>query len=99
MINNNKIVFQWDAGNKYKSLLKHGITNLEAESIFYDDNKIIYFDTTHSNTENRYICIGKSIFGRVLFSYFTVRNTKIRVIGTRPANKKNKTEYDNKTNI
>ncbi|MBK9329062.1 MAG: BrnT family toxin [Sphingobacteriales bacterium] len=88
-----KIKFQWDIGNKFKSVIKHGITNIEAESMFYDENLVIFSDEKHSNTEIRYICIGKSIFDRILFSSFTFRNSKIRVIGTRPANKKNKANY------
>ena len=69
-----KLEFIWDEGNISKSLTKHNIYNDEAESIFSDSNKLIFFDEKHSKIENRYICYGISIKGRVLTSYFTIRN-------------------------
>lgn len=88
-----KIYFQWDDGNKHKSVIKHGISNHEAESVFYDPENVISLDIKHSITEKRYICIGESYLNRILISIFTVRNGEIRVISTRIANKKIKHEY------
>ena len=86
--------FEWDKGNATKSLLKHGISNAEAESAFEDEYRKIRFDTKHSETELRYICIGKSVLGRILCIYFTERNGKIRIIGTRSANIKERLFYE-----
>ena len=88
-----RIVFEWDEGNKHKSVLKHGISNEEAESIFMDKNKILVLDNKHTKAEIRYICIGKSYVNRVLFCSYTIRNHKIRIISTRIADKKIKNEY------
>ena len=90
------IKFEWDSANKHKSLLKHGITNQEAETTFGDVNRIILYDDKHSDIEDRYICIGKSDLGNVLFRAFTFRQGKIRIISTRPANKKNTFDYEAK---
>ncbi|MDX2002092.1 MAG: BrnT family toxin [Chitinophagales bacterium] len=86
--------FQWDRGNLQKNLLKHGITNEEAESVFDDSRKIIVLDLKHSENETRYICIGKSKFDRVLYTAFTVRGSKYRIISCRPASKQNRQTYE-----
>ena len=88
--------FEWDAGNAYKSIIKHGINNVEAESVFNDKRKIILKDLHHSSSENRYFCYAKSIENRILTTIFTIRNQKIRVISSRPANKKERNLYENK---
>jgi uncharacterized DUF497 family protein len=91
------ITFQWDKGNESKSVHKHGITNIEAESIFGDGNKKILYDSKHSTNEIRYICIGKSEYERILYVYFCIREGKVRIIGSRLANRKNKDFYEKAT--
>jgi len=88
--------FEWDGADKYKSLLKHGITNQEAETAFKEANRIILYDEKHSGMEDRYICIGKSELGNILFTAFALRQGKIRIVSTRPANKKNTIDYETK---
>ena len=44
--------FEWDRGNITKSLIKHGISNTEAESSFKDEYKLISDDVKHSVREN-----------------------------------------------
>ncbi len=88
-----ELKFEWDKGNEHKSVLKHGISNDEAESVFYDSNLVIYSDIKHSIVEKRYICVGKSFLDRILISVFTMRGSKIRIISTRVANKKFRNEY------
>jgi uncharacterized protein len=88
------ILFDWDEGNLTKSVSKHGITNIEAQSIFFDSGNLIYFDQRHSGSEKRYICIGNSSLKRLLIAYFTVRGQRIRIIGTRIANKKERKIYE-----
>ena len=87
------IIFDWDAGNMMKNITKHGISNIEAESVFGDDDKLIVFDKKHSGDEMRFYCIGKSLEERVLLITFTTRSTKIRIISARKANEKEKKQY------
>lgn len=88
--------FEWDEGNRNKSVLKHGIENDEAESIFYDPKYIHYSDEFHSIfSEERFILIGRSKLNRILFCSFTFREEKIRIISTRKANAKNRRIYEN----
>lgn len=87
------IEFEWDSGNQDKSLKKHGITNQEAEEIFLNFN-IIFEDINHSLKENRFIILGKSTNEKLIFSSFTARNSKVRIISSRPASKKERINYE-----
>lgn len=90
-----KHYFDWDQWNIQKSFLKHGITNEEAESVFDDINQFHFPDLKHSLEEERYICIAKSCFGRILYTAYTFRNGKIRIISTRLADQEERQEYGN----
>jgi uncharacterized DUF497 family protein len=85
--------FEWDDGNVLKSVDKHGITNFEAESLFYDKGRIVRLSKRGSGTEVRYLCYGISNSGRLLTAYFIIRNGKIRIIGTRSARREEKEYY------
>jgi uncharacterized DUF497 family protein len=87
--------FDWDQWNSQKSFLKHGITNREAESAYMDPNLRINYDLKHSVEEDRYICIGKSEFNRLLMLVVTMRSSKVRIISSRLANKKERDLYGN----
>mgnify|MGYP001557832310 CR=1 FL=1 len=89
--------FDWDAGNRGKSLKKHGITDDESEEVFFDQKKRIFKDTVHSETEERFILVGMSRSGKRLFIAFTFRKSVIRVISSRPLNKKEQKLYEEKT--
>jgi len=89
--------FDWDRGNRGKSLKKHGITDEECEEIFFDERKKVLKDVLHSGRENRYILIGKTKKERLLFLVFTIRKNKIRVISARDLNKKERKLYEEKT--
>ena len=87
MTNENVYKFQWDKGNTGKNL-KHKVKDEEAEQIFFDKNKVISNDISHSQKEKRYIVIGKTRKGRLLFTIFTFRGKHIRIISSRDINKK-----------
>ena len=89
--------FQWDKGNIDKNLLKHGINDQECEEVFFDSNKKILKDILHSGKEDRYILLGQTKLGRLLFVVFTIRNNKIRIISARNLNKKEKHLYEKRT--
>lgn len=89
--------FQWDKGNIDKNLLKHGISDQECEEVFFDHNKRILKDILHSGKEDRYILLGQTKLGRLLFIVFTIRNNKIRIISARNLNKKEKHLYEKST--
>ena len=86
--------FNWDRWNLNKSYKKHGITVEEAEEIFLDEEFGYERDIKHSQTEKRFIGIGRTGSGTVLFVVFTVRGRLIRIISVRKANKKERKKYE-----
>lgn len=87
------LAFDWDKGNITKNL-KHGVQDKEAEEPFLDKNKAIYKDPLHSKTEERYILIGKTKKKRLLYTVFTMRSRKVRIISARDINKKEVKFYE-----
>ena len=94
--------FDWDQWNVQKNEAKHGVSTIEAESVFYDPNYKLFDDIRHSTeTEKRYILFGKSLENRILMIGFTIRNKKsgsekIRIITARTASKKERAIYEKK---
>ena len=95
MIDLRKITrFKWDRGNIDKSYEKHGIIPNEAEEVFTDKHVGIEKDVKHQEKEERFIAIGKTLEEKLLFVVFTLRETVIRVISARRANKKERRLYE-----
>lgn len=86
--------FDWDKGNVDKSYQKHGITPNEAEEVFLDEKAIIIRDIKHSQKEERFILLGQTIGGKLLFIVFTMRGAKIRIVSARVANQKERRQYE-----
>ncbi|MCF8242262.1 MAG: BrnT family toxin [Melioribacteraceae bacterium] len=90
-----KIEFDWDQWNVQKNEIKHGVSRLESESIFFDEHFVFFKDLKHSTkTEIRWIGYGQSILKRVLMTAFTIRKNKIRIISSRQASKKERKIYE-----
>ncbi|ABD87689.1 BrnT family toxin [Rhodopseudomonas palustris] len=88
--------FDWDPGNSRKSTDKHGISQAEAEQVFFNDPLIVADDVKHSTAEPRFNALGKTSEGRLLHVTFTLRqsSTLIRVISARAMNRKERTLYE-----
>jgi len=91
-------MFQWDKWNQNKSFKKHKVANHEAEEAFQDKKGVIFEDRKHSQSEKRFILIGKTKRDRLLFTIFTFRVGKIRIISSRNTNRKEVPYYEKKTN-
>jgi len=88
--------FEWDDGNGRKSSDKHGVSQAEAESLFFNDPLIVVEDARHSDREQRFNALGKTTSGRLLHITFTLRQngTLIRVISARDMHTKEKKAYE-----
>ena len=86
--------FEWDKGNIDKSFKKHKISPNEAEEIFLDKNLFLQEDFKHSQREQRFVAIGKTISKKLLLTVFTIRNYKIRIISVRIADNKERRQYE-----
>jgi len=88
--------FDWDDGNRDKCL-KHGLSIAEIESLFAG-SVAIKPDLAHSTAERRYLAIGTSAAGRMIFLAFTFRRrgsrTYIRPISARYMHRKEIEHYE-----
>jgi hypothetical protein len=92
------IKFDWDQWNIQKNEIKHGVSQLEAESAFYDPEYKLFQDFKHSSKkEKRYILYAKSLENRILMIGFTIREKRFRIITARSASKKERKIYGKKT--
>lgn len=85
--------FDWDAGNRDKNWLKHGVSNVESEEVFFNQPLLLAADATHSEGEVRHFALGRTNEGRLLFVGFTYRGTLIRVITARDMSRKERVIY------
>ena len=97
MIDFERIVgFQWDAGNARKSHTKHDVSQVEAESIFFNEPLLLAQDVKHSVSELRFHALGRTMQDRLLHVTFTLRadDTLIRVISARDMHRKERLFYE-----
>ncbi|HEV2403610.1 MAG TPA: BrnT family toxin [Candidatus Saccharimonadales bacterium] len=73
--------FEWDSDKNKVNIVKHGLSFSKAQSAFSDKKRIVMLDVDHSVSEKRYFCIGKVADGRIATVRFTIRNSRIRIIG------------------
>ena len=96
MVGLNKIIgFDWDRGNARKNE-KHGVSQAEAEQVFFNEPLVILTDPGHSITEPRFHALGVTEEARFLHITFTLRfeNTRIRVISARDMHRKERSIYE-----
>jgi uncharacterized DUF497 family protein len=86
--------FEWDEGNSDKNRIKHRVSKIECEQVFFNVPFIIADDEKHSQKENRWYLLGRTDLDRRLFLVFTIRGNLIRVISARSMNKKESEIYD-----
>ncbi|MBF0361915.1 MAG: BrnT family toxin [Oligoflexia bacterium] len=94
-----RVEFEWDEGNNTKNYSKHGVSCLEAESVFQDDYRLDFTDPFHSISEKRYLTLGRSNRPRILIIAWTLRGIKVRIISARPASKKERAVYETQKKI
>ncbi len=93
------VEFDWDQSNLDKNLVKHNVTNKEAEEIFDNKPNFLFEDDKHSIVEKRYMIWGITNEGRKLTEFFTIRNNRVRIISARDMHKKERREYEKKVKI
>jgi uncharacterized protein len=89
------IGFDWNEAN-IEHIAEHDVTPDEAEEVFSDEDNVLDEDIEHSIVEKRFLIIGKTEKGRLLYQIFTRRGDKIRVISSRDINKKEVHLYEKK---
>ena len=87
--------FEWDDEKAQSNLNKHGVSFVEAATIFNDPNLATIADPDHSDDEERFVSIGVSVIRRLLSVIHTFRKERIRLISARKATKAEKEAYEN----
>jgi len=93
------IRFEWDPAKATANVRKHGITFEEAQSVFYDEFAVQFFDDDHSSDEERFLLLGMSSGARVLLVCHCERQSGnvVRLISARKATKRECTFYRGRT--
>ena len=92
--NDLELAFEWDKQKAKANQRKHSISFEEASTVFDDPLAVNFDDPDHSTEENRYLIIGLSAQGKLLFIAYTDRNNKIRLISARLVTPKEKRSYE-----
>ena len=72
--------FEWDATKDRVNRRKHGVSFDRAQYAFFDPNRILAEDLSHSAAEQRFFCFGW-VDGGVMTVRFAYRGGRIRIFG------------------
>jgi uncharacterized DUF497 family protein len=83
------IKFEWDQAKAASNKKKHGVSFDEAQSVFYDEFAVQFFDEESSGSEDRFLMLGFSDEARLLIVCHCERElgNTIRIISARKATK------------
>ncbi|MBI2094418.1 MAG: BrnT family toxin [Candidatus Omnitrophica bacterium] len=89
------IRFEWDRTKAALNKRRHGVTFEEAQTVFYDEYAIEFFDLDHSEREDRFVMLGMSFRLRLLVVCHCVREVQsiIRIISARKATHREAEQY------
>jgi uncharacterized DUF497 family protein len=89
------IRFEWDPTKATANVRKHGVSFEEAQSVFFDECAVQFFDEERSGEEERFLMLGMSSEARLLLVCHCERRTGsvIRIISARRATKRESAYY------
>jgi uncharacterized DUF497 family protein len=90
----NGVLFEWDPFKAAHNIRKHGVGFQEAMTVFRDPLAVTFDDPDHSVEERRFVTIGLSSRGRLLFIAHTDREDRIRIISARQATRRETYAYE-----
>lgn len=87
--------FEWDDRKASANAKKHGVTFVEARSVFFDEMARLIDDPDHSEDEERFVLLGLSSALRLLLVCHCYRSkgNLIRIISARKATAKESKSY------
>ncbi len=94
--NVNMIEFEWDAVKAAANLRKHGVSFEDAQTVFYDEFAVQFYDKPHSASEDRFLMLGMSSAAHLLLVCHCERREGdlIRIISARKATKQESSFYE-----
>jgi uncharacterized protein len=84
--------FEWDPKKAAANLLKHKVPFIKAAHVFQDPLRLERPDDSDDSDDDRWIVLG-SVENRVLLVVFTLRDSRIRLISARKANRDEQEAY------
>jgi len=98
MDGNDSIRFVWDKLKAAANRRRHGVSFEEAVTVFYDEAAIEFFDSEHSEEEDRFVLLGRGRNLRILIVCHCHRELAggreiIRIISARKADAEERTHY------
>jgi uncharacterized DUF497 family protein len=89
------IRFEWDPLKAAANLKKHSISFEEAQSTFYDEFAVQFYDDEHSTSEDRFLLLGLSSKARLLLVCHCEQGAGniIRIISARKATNRESAFY------
>lgn len=78
-------VFVCNSEKRQVGLKKHGLDFIDASTAFLDPYAISFYDTNHSDDEDRHILIGQALNTVLVFVVHTERDGVFRIISARKA--------------
>lgn len=87
--------FEWDERKNQENQRKHGVSFDEAQTVFFDDNAIEFYDEKYAGHEDRFLMLGLSAKLRILLVCHCLREggNVIRIISARKATKNERRFY------
>ena len=89
--------FEWDTGKETINVQKHSVSFEQASYVFADPFALNRYDDKHSDEEDRWVILGKSLNEVILVvvhTFMTEEGTEfVRIISARKATKKEKQVY------
>ena len=85
--------FDWDDPNVEKNWERHRVAFWGAEEVFFNEPLLVGPDPGHSDRERRYLALGHTDAGRLLFISFTIRRRFVRVISARDMTRRETRTY------
>jgi uncharacterized DUF497 family protein len=89
------IRFEWDPLKAVANLKKHSVSFEEAQSTFYDEFAVQFYDDEHSTSEDRFLLLGLSSKARLLLVCHCEQGAGniIRIISARKATNRESAFY------
>jgi uncharacterized protein len=89
------IKFEWNPSKATANLKKHQVSFEEAQTVFYDEFAVQFFDAEHSDEEERFLMLGMSVHAKILIVCHCEHEggEVIRIISARKATKRERAFY------
>lgn len=89
-----RIQFEWDPAKAARNERKHGVRFEDAASAFLDPQAITIPDPMHSEREDRFVLVGRTLKHTLVVVVHFERNERIRIISARRATRSEAHQYE-----